>query len=134
MIISGICTFVTLMVYMQSDYERNYCDKITASVIETGNVNKEVIDRGKSHVEKYYQDITIQFTKGGTVTEKYCENFFTNTQRGYSVGDEIVCYVDNKNNIKFSDTVQENLFGTLISFAVFAVSSFLLYRVKSKTK
>lgn len=75
MIISGICGFVALMVYLQSDYERNNCDKISATIVEVGDIDKKVIAHGRVYVEKYYHDITIRFKNNSTVVKNIVKVF-----------------------------------------------------------
>lgn len=118
-LISGIYAAVTLMVYLQSDYERENCDKIRATVIDVEKVETEVIDRGRSHVTKYYQDIWIEFRNNGALEQEYCERVMADTKRGYEVGEEVTCYVDDENNITFAYNVRDNLYGTIIAAVIF---------------
>lgn len=120
-LISGIYAFVTFMVYQQSDDERENGNKIKATIIDAGEVEKEVISRGKSFVEKYYQDIWIEFRNNGILEQQYCQRVMADTKRGYKVGETVTCYVDDENNVTFAYNVRDNLRGTIVAAVIFAV-------------
>lgn len=120
-LVSGIWTFVTLMVYMQSDYERYNCDKIIAIVVDVGEIEKEITKGRRSYVTKYYQDVWIEFENDGVKVDKYCERVSAANESGYEVGEEVTCYVDEMNNITFAYNVRDNLYGTIVAGIVFVV-------------
>lgn len=120
-LISGIYAFVTFMDYRQSDYERQYTSKIKAVVTRGGEVEREIIDRGRSHVTKYYQDIQIQFENNGITVNKYCERVQASTKRGYKAGSKVTCYVDDENNVTFAYNVRDNLYGTVVAMVIMVI-------------
>lgn len=132
-LISGVYAAVTLMVYLQSEDERENCDKISVTVIGVGEVEAEVRDRGKSHVTTYYQDIWIEFRNNGVLEQQYCERVMADTKRGYEVGEKVTCYVDDENNITFAYNVRDNLHGTIIAAVIFVVGVWQ-YRKAGKEK
>lgn len=120
-VISGVYTFVTFMIYQQSGYERENYNKIKATIMDVGEVEREVINRGKSFVEKYYQDIWIEFRNNGILEQQYCEKVVADSQSGYEVGEIVTCYVDDENNVTFAYAVRDNLHGTIVGAVIFAV-------------
>ncbi|MBR1930697.1 MAG: hypothetical protein IJ833_04360 [Lachnospiraceae bacterium] len=131
-LVSAICTFATLMVYLQSGYEREHSTKMTAIITEVGAVEREVISRPRVYVEKYYQDIVIEYEKNGERIETYCSRVMTELPDGYAVGEEIQCYVDDYNHISFSYSVRDNLSQTIVSGLVCAGAIYLFSRVNKK--
>lgn len=89
--------------------------------MDVGEVEREVINRGKSFVEKYYQDIWIEFRNNGILEQQYCEKVVADSQRGYEVGEIVTCYVDDENNVTFAYNVQDNLHGTIVGAVIFVV-------------
>ena len=128
---SGICAFVTFMVYLQSGYERDYAAKLTATITEVGDVQREVLSRRgfrahSTYVEKYYQDIVIAYEKDGELLETYCQRVMTDRSEGYKAGDEITCYVDDEGQVAFYYNVRDKLYLTIVS-ALICVGAILLY-------
>lgn len=130
MLLSAVYAFSTLMVYLQSDYQREYCEKVVATVTDTGRMDSAKKESSYSHryvKTWYYQDIWIEYSYHGEQKEVFCEKY-PSEKEGYDVGEEITCYVDSRDNVTYEGYVRDNIYGTLISSLIFAASIYFFIK------